>query len=460
MNTLITNGTIVTESKSFLSDILICKGKIEAIRKKIKATTDMQIIDASSCFVLPGGVDAHVHFDLPTPAGNSADDFESGSKAAIAGGTTTIIDFVTPGKGESFITALQKRKKVAAKSHIDYSFHMGVTWWGTQSEQEIEQCIKKEEITSFKVYLAYKGAVGIDDAELIETMYAVKKYNGLLTVHCEHGDMIKKLQKEFIAAGKTSPRFHPLSRPSALEAEAVYKVLCFAKIIGCRIYIVHVSSAKSMELIKAARMAGQEVFVETCPHYLLLNENVYKKPAKQALKYVLSPPLRTKFDNEQLWDELKNGNIDVLATDHCPFHTVAQKDIGINDFSKIPNGGNGVEERLRLLFTYGVKKNIISMNQMVKLTSTMPAKIFGIYPQKGSLSIGSDADIIIWNPESKSTISAKTHHQNGDSNIYEGFRVQGSPEVVLAKGKIIFDKGEFFLKGVKGELLKKIEDLK
>lgn len=453
MDLIIKNGTLVTATRTWKADIQVTNGKITAIKKNIKEQNGIQVIDASSLYVFPGAVDAHVHFDLPTPAGNSADDFESGSKAAIAGGTTTILDFVTPAKGESFIHALNERKKVAVKSHIDYGFHMGITWWGKDSQKEVELCVKKEGITSFKVYLAYKGAVGIDDTDLIEAMYAVKKQNALLTVHCENGDMIKKLQQEFITAKKTSPFYHAQSRPAALEAEAISRVLCFAKIIGCRVYIVHVSSSEGMAVIETARKSGQEVYAETCPHYLLLNESVYKKPALEALPYVMSPPLRTKKDNKKLWEFLQSKTIDVVATDHCPFNVHGQKDIGISDFTKIPNGGNGVEERLSLLFTEGVLNNKISLNRFVELNCAAPAKIFGIYPQKGTIEVGSDADLVVWNPEMKKVISAQTHHQRCDSNIYEGFHVKGAPQYVITGGKVIFENEIFNLNKVKGKYL-------
>lgn len=455
MDLLIKNGTPVTESRTWKADILIRKGKISAVKNNISEIKGISTVDAASFYVFPGAVDAHVHFDLPAPAGNSADDFESGSKAAIAGGTTTVIDFVTPAKGESFIQALQKRKKIAVKSYIDYAFHMGITWWGPNSAKEVEQCVKKEGITSFKVYLAYKGAVGIDDADLIEAMYAVKKNNALLTIHCEHGDMIKKLQQEFLNAKKVSPLYHAFSRPAELEAEAISRVLCLAKIVGCRVYIVHVSSAKGMIVIDTARESGQEVFAETCPHYLLLNDSVYKKSVIEVLPYVMSPPLRTKKDNRKLWESLQNKTIDVVATDHCPFNIHGQKDRGINDFTKIPNGGNGVEERLSLLFTEGVLKKKISMNQFVELNCTNPAKIFGLYPQKGSLEIGADADLVIWNPKIKKIISAKTHHQKCDSNIYEGCRVTGVPQFVIKGGKIIFENGKYNLKNIQGKYLER-----
>lgn len=453
MDTIIINGTIVTDKKAYPSDLLISNGKVAAISRKIKPVKNAEIIDACSCYVMPGGVDPHVHFELPSQSGPSADDFRSGSKAAIAGGTTTIIDFVTPAKGESFIHAFYERQNVAASSYIDYGLHMGITWWGDKSGQEIEQCIKREGITSFKTYLAYKDSIGINDEELIETMYAVKKHGGLLTVHCEHGDMIRKLQKEFISAGKTTPQYHPLSRPASLEAEAIFRVLGFAKIIGCRIYIVHVSTAEGMAIIKAARDSGQEVYAETCPHYLLLNDSVYKKPAEQALPYVVSPPLRSKYDNEQLWEDIQNDHIDVVATDHCPFHTNGQKISGLHDFTKIPGGVNGVEERLGLLYTFGVAKDIFSISRMVDLTSTMPARIFGLYPQKGSIAVGSDADIVIWNPDKKKTISARTHNQKGDTNIYEGFKVQGVPEYVFVNGKQVYYNGIYYLENTRGHFL-------
>ncbi len=451
-NILIKNGTIINENLFLKKDILVKDNLIIAIEDNLqKPNSSTQIIDAGSMYILPGAIDAHVHLDLPTPAGNSSDDFKTGSIAAIAGGTTSIIDFVTPAKGESLLKALKHRKEVATQSLIDYGFHMGVSGWNKNSSSEIEQCIKKEGVTSFKVYLAYKGSIGIEDTELIEIMQTVAKHKALVTVHCEHGDVINKLQKDFISNNQTSPFYHALSHPYLIETEAINRVLTIAKIVGCKVYIVHVSAKESEKLIETAQHNKQEVFAETCPQYLLLDDSKYKLPDFESAAYVISPPLRKKADKLALWKGLKNGTFQVVATDHCPFNLKGQKDIGINNFSKIPNGAGGIEHRMSLLYTYGVLKKKISLHQWVQLCCTQPARIFGLYPRKGTISIGADADILVWNPTKKSTISVKNHFQRCDSDIYEGINVIGSPECVIVNGIVAFENGrianEDLLKG-------------
>jgi len=439
---LIKNGSIITEKGLLIRDILVKDNLIVSIDLNLqKPNIDTQVIDADSMYILPGAIDAHVHLDLPTPAGNSSDNFKTGSIAAIAGGTTSIIDFVTPAKEESLLKALKERKEVASQSLIDYGFHMGVCGWNKNSASEIEQCINKEGITSFKVYLAYKGNIGIEDAELIEIMQTIAKFKALVTVHCEHGDVINALQKKFISNKQTSPLYHALSHPASIETEAVYRVLTIAKIFGCKVYIVHVSAKESNALIRKAQLNKQEVYAETCPQYLLLDDNKYKLPGFQSAAYVISPPLRKKSDQRALWQGLKNATFQVVATDHCPFNLKGQKDAGINDFTKIPNGAGGIEHRMSLLYTYGVLKNKITLNQWVQLCCTQPAKIFGMFPKKGTISIGSDADILIWNPHKISKISQKTHFQRCDSDIYDDITIKGSPEYVIVNGILALDKG-------------------
>ncbi len=437
---LIKNGLVVRTEKSYVSDILVKNGIISQIENNIKVEKDYQIIDASGKLIFPGGVDAHVHMELPTPAGPSSDDFYTGSKAAIAGGTTCIIDFVTPAKGESLFSALNKRKADASKSLIDYSFHMGITWWDESVKKEIIQCVKEEGITSFKTYLAYRASVGIDESELLEVMKTVAPLNALVTVHCEKGEIIDQLRKEFISQGKTNPVWHARSRPPETESESVKAVLKMAEETGCNVYIVHTSTAESIELIEDARKRGLNVYCETCPQYLLLDESVYEKPINEALAYVISPPIRAKKHQAAMWQALENGTVNVIATDHCPFNTFGQKDVGINDFTKIPNGAGGIENRLSLLYTYGVKTDKISIEKFVALTSENPAKIFGIFPQKGIIQKGSDADILIMDPNAKGIISAKKQFQNCDSNIYDGFKFSGDIETVILGGKIAFTK--------------------
>jgi dihydropyrimidinase len=449
---LIKNGTIINANDTFEADVLIKDDKIIRIEKNmLLPDADVTVIDATAKYIIPGGIDPHVHLDLPTPAGNSSDDFYSGSIAAIAGGTTCIIDFVTPSRGESLTQALYKRKAVASMSCIDYSLHVGITWWDNSLAEEIEYCMKHEGITSFKTYLAYKGTIGISYEELYEVMKVVAKFNGLVTVHCEDGDSVYAMQQQLIKEGKTSPRYHALSRPTEVEVEAVEKVLAMAAETQCKVYLVHISTAKSMDVIN--RYRTKNVFVETCPHYLLLNEEVYNNDDFEIAKYVISPPLRSKTDNEILWHQLSENLIDTVATDHCPFNLQGQKDKGKHNFTRIPNGAGGIEYRTALLYTYGVLTNIITLQQWVALTSTHAAEIFGISNTKGSITIGKDADIVIWDIEKEKIISVDNQYQHCDSNIYEGFHLKGLPEIVICKGKIAFENGKMNTNDLKGAFL-------
>lgn len=439
---LIKNGNIVNERGILTKDILVEKDKILTIEDKIPDDTMYKIIDAKNKFVIPGGIDPHVHFDLPTPAGNSSDDFYTGSIAALWGGTTTFIDFVTPNNGESLINALNKRKFVSKDSLCDYALHMGITWWHSSLEDEIKKCVEHEGITSFKVYLAYKGSIGINYKELFEIMKIIANYKAILLVHCEDGDSISNNQKRYISEGKTSPKYHALSRQSEIEAIAVEHVLEMAKITKCNTYLVHISSKLSMDKIIKYNLPN--VFVETCPHYLILNDKLYQSDDFEIAKYIISPPLRSKIDNEILWHYLSENKIDVVSTDHCPFNLNGQKDYGKDDFTKIPNGAGGIEHRLELLYKFGVLGNKISIENWVKLCSTSPSQIFGL-KNKGKLKKGYDADIVIWNNQLKNKISFMNHHQRCDNNIYEGIEVNGQAETIIRKGKIVIENRQ--LKG-------------
>lgn len=444
MNYLIKNGNIVLSDRIIKGDLLIRNDKISEISSHIKPHDDVVNVDAEDRYVIPAGIDAHVHMKLYTPADFSSDDFYSGSIAAYLGGTTSFIDFVTPDKNESLIKAIEKRFIDSQISLCDYALHMSITAWNDSVSDEMELCVKQYGIQSFKTYLAYKGIIGIDYNELEKVMFKAKSLNTMVTVHCEDGDEIIKRQKEFLQNGKTTPQFHALSRTSEVESDAVKRVIELAEKTGCTTYIVHTSSAESIKYITNAQNKGLKVIAETCPQYLILDDSVYEKSIEESLKYIISPPIRKKQDNEALWTALKNKNVSVVATDHCPFNTKGQKDIGISDFTKIPNGAGGIEHRLALLFTYGVLKNKISLFDWVELCSTNPAKLFGLYPRKGNLNPGSDADIVIWNPHIETIISKNTHHQNCDSNIYEGIKIKGQAETVFHKGEMVVNKGELY----------------
>ncbi len=440
MGTLIKNGMLVTATRTFSADILVEKEKIARLEPPgVLPVAGNRIIDASGMLVFPGGIDPHVHMHLPTPAGFSSDDFLTGSRAALFGGTTTLIDFVTPHKGENLCDALEKRKAEAANCLTDYAFHVSPVEWRSSLPGEIGDCMEAG-ISSFKVYMAYKKSIGLEDEDLKKVFQAVAEAGGMVTAHCESGDDIEILRNGFVKEGRFTPEYHPLSRPARLETEAVEKALHFAAEARCPFYIVHVSAASSLVPIRKAQKQGQEVYAESCPHYLLLDDSHYKGRFKDAAPYVLSPPLRKKADNRALWEALADGTIQTIGTDHCPF-SMKQKRNGLHDFRKIANGAGSVEHRLSLLYTYGVLQNHISLNRFVELVSTQPARIFGLYPRKGALQPGSDADIVIWDPEKENTISAQTHHMHCDTDIYEGFKTRGAPEFVMAQGKIAVEKG-------------------
>jgi dihydropyrimidinase len=435
---LIINGTIINSDSTSKSDIAVSEGVITEIGKLNPASfPDYQIIDAKGKYIFPGGIDPHVHLELPTPAGPSCDDFLSGSKAAIAGGTTFLIDFVTPSRGQSLMKALAFRLKESNKCLLDYTLHMGITWYDETIPEQMEWCVNEVGIKSFKAYLAYKGSIGIEYRELEKVMEKAASLNATVLVHCEEGDVILKNQKKFISEGKTEPLYHALSRPAEVESESVRKVIDLCRKTSCKTYIVHTSSAKSIEYIRAAKTEGLPLFCETCPQYLLLDESVYSKPLPDSLKYVISPPIRSKLDQEALWLAVADGTVDVISTDHCPFNTFGQKDKGLNDFTKIPNGAGGIENRLVLLYTYGVLTKKISLQQFVTLTSSNAARVFELYPQKGVIKVGSDADLVIWNPNTKSVISVEAQLQKCDSNIYEGMAIAGRAEYTIAKGKTL-----------------------
>lgn len=440
---LIKNGEIITPTDRYVSDIYVEDGVIKAIAPKLeKPKAETKVIDAHGHYVFPGAIDAHVHMELPFMGEVSGDDFESGTAAGVAGGTTSIIDFVIPSRNQSLMSALETWKERARKSVADYAFHMAVTWFGDNTAKEMEQCVRQEGITSFKTFMAYRGAIGVDDTEMIKVMETAKNLNALVTAHCENGEMVVALQEKLFKAGKIEPKYHAQSRPAPLEGEATARAIMLARMTGIPLYIVHVTAKEAVDAINEARLRGQVVFGETCPQYLLLDDSVYEKPDFEGAAYVMSPPIRPKGHQEALWAALKSGIIQTVATDHCPFHQHSQKTLGMKDFRKIPNGAAGIQNRLALMYTYGVLENRIDLHQFVELNCTRPAKIFGMYPRKGAVMVGSDADLVIWNPQKESVISAKTHLHKCDRNIFEGFKTKGAPAWVIVNGKVQYDNGD------------------
>jgi len=420
-------------------DVLVENGKISKLQEYLEEITgEHEVLDVNGLLILSGGIDPHVHMHLPTPAGFSSDDFYTGSKAALYDGTTALIDFVTPRRGKSIVEALAMRKKEAQNCLTDYKFHVSPVEWTNTTEKEIIHCIRNEGVKSFKVYMAYKDAIGLDDEDILKVMKVVGKEGGIVTVHAELGDDIVILRNQFVEEGRLSPEFHPKSRPANLEAWAVKRAIEMADETNCPLYIVHVSTKESVDYIKKAQDKGQEVYAETCMHYLLLDDSKYIGDFMKTSPFVLSPPLRKKEDQEALWNALKDETIQTIGTDHCPFR-LEQKKLGANDFRKIPNGAGSVEHRLSLLYTYGVLQKRINFEQFINLGSANAARIFGL-KNKGSIDIGNDADLLIWNPEIDKTISVEAHHMNCDNNIFEDFETKGVPEFVIKRGEIIYSR--------------------
>ncbi len=435
----IKNGIIVNAENSVLADVLINGTTIAHIGNDYQNNLKPDLIlDASGCYIFPGAVDPHVHLHLPTAAGYSSDDFVSGSKAGLYGGTTTLIDFVTPQRGQSLVEAFLLRKEEASKSLIDYKLHVSPVEWARNTAYEIQLCYHEEYVRSFKVYMAYKKSIGLNDAAIFKVMKTVGQLGGIVTVHCEMGNEIEILRNNFALLGKVSAKYHAFSRPAHLESLAVKRAIDLAAKAECPIYIVHVSTKESVDYICKAQLSLQAVYAETCPQYLLLDDEKYKGDFDKVSKFVMSPPLRKKADIFALWQAIADGTIGTIGTDHCPF-MLGQKKTGQEDFRKIPNGAGGIEHRLELLYTYGVLKNKISINRFVELVSAEPAKIFGFYPKKGIISVGSDADLVIWDPNVERRISVKTHHQNCDLNIYDGFKIRGKAKHVLNKGRLVIE---------------------
>ncbi|MGB3211347.1 MAG: dihydropyrimidinase [Desulforhopalus sp.] len=438
---LIKNGEIVSPFDQSSQDVFIQDGTIAAIGKGLQMSAD-RTIDAAGTYLLPGGIDVHTHLEMPFMGEVSADDFESGTAAAMAGGTTSIIDYIVPARDQSLLEALQLWKEKAKKAVADYGFHMAVTWYSEQVAQEMEICVRQEGIPSFKAFLAYKGAIMVSDEELMGMLKCSKGLNSLIMAHCENGEIVAELQEKYFSAGGTSPRYHGLSRPSYAEGESASRLTALARAIGVPAYFVHMSCRESTRVLVDGRAEGLDLYGETCPQYLLLDDSVYEKPDFLGAAYVMSPPIRPAGHGDALWGAIRAGQIQVVATDHCPFNLKGQKELGINDFRKIPNGAAGLEERMKLMFTYGVLQNRISLQQMVAVTSTNPARIFGMYPQKGVIAVGSDADLVIWQPDGEGVISATTHHHNVDTSIFEGFSTTGGPRFVIAGGRVQFAEGK------------------
>jgi dihydropyrimidinase len=453
MSILIKNGRIVTASEDFTGDIFIEGERISMIGTNLDVTAN-RIIDASNKVIVPGGIDPHVHLDMPFMGTFSSDSYESGTAAALHGGTTMVIDFILQSQGRSLHHALNEWKGRSNGNAVgDYSFHMAVTDFNENTKEEIKDLIEKEGITSFKTFMAYKGALMIDDRQMVGLMNEVKKQGGMVTVHATNGDMIDFLVAKFRSEGKLSPLYHYKSQPEITESEATGRFSDMAYHTGVPAYVVHMTCEGALNHIRDATRRNQKVFAETCIQYLVLDASLYEKGFESA-KWVMSPPLREKKDQDALWAGIDQGSVQVVATDHCPFMW-EQKKMGENDFSKIPNGHPAIENRMELLFSEGVNKGRISLNKFVEVTSTNAAKIFGMFPRKGCIAAGSDADLVIIDPKEEHVISAKTQHMNCDYSAYEGMSLKGKCKTVILRGQVAVENNELLLKKGYGQFIKR-----
>ncbi len=443
MGTLIRGGTVVTAVDTYPADVLIEGEHISEIGRNL-ANGKHEVVDATDAYVFPGGIDPHTHLDMPFGGTVTADDFETGTRAAAVGGTTCIVDFALHSRGDSLRAAVDRwHEKASGKACIDYAFHLTIADGRDETMAEIPKMIVEQGVNSFKVFMAYKHVLYVDDETIFKTLQACKKAGGLVQVHAENGDVIEVITKQALAEGKTEPKWHALTRPVECEGEATHRAIRLAEIAGAPLYVVHVSSAMAADAISDGRKRGLPIYGETCPQYLVCDFTDYERPNFEGAKYVLSPPIREKWNQDVLIHKLKNLELQAFGSDHCSFNLCGQKELGKNDFSKIPNGAPTIEDRLAILYDVGVNRGIFGLNTFVALASTNPAKLFGLFPRKGTIAVGSDADILIWDPNVKRTISSKHHHMNVDNNVFEGMTVKGRPRYAFSRGTLVTDGDKF-----------------
>ncbi len=442
MSVFIRGGTVVTADQEFRADVYCADGVIKAVGSDIEAPADARVIDAGGQYVMPGGLDPHVHLELPFMGTVSVDDFYSGTAAALSGGTTTLIDFVIPGPGDSLLEAYETRRELASKATCDYSFHGCVTWWSDQVAEQMGVLVREKGINSFKHFMAYKGALMADDEMLIASFRRCRELGALCAVHAENGDLVYHQQHQLLEKGITGPEGHPLSRPSQFEGEAANRAIVIADSIGVPLYIVHTSCNEALEAITRARYQGQRVYGECVVCHLVVDDSVYRhRDDVFARAHVMSPPFRSHQHQPALWKGLQAGHLQVIGTDHCTFNT-DQKAMGKADFTKIPNGTGAVEDRLMVVWNAGVNSGRLTPSEFVAATSTNAAKIFNLYPQKGAVTVGADADLVVWDPEATHTISAKTHHQKVDFSVFEGMQLRGLASHTISQGKVVWADGQ------------------
>jgi len=455
MSVLIKGGRIVTAADDYVADIYVEDETVTLIGESLDQQAD-KLIDASGKYVLPGGVDPHTHLDMPFGGTVTIDDVGSGQTSAAFGGTTTHVDFIIQPPGKSFSEAFDEWKaKANGKQVIDMGYHMAVTDLKDGGTLEELAALPDQGITSYKLFMAYKGALMVDDETLFKVMQVAADTGALVMVHAENGDAIDVLVKEALAAGNTEPRFHALTRPPETEGEATNRAIQLARVAGCKLYVVHVSCRESVEPIELAREKGWEVWGETCTQYFFIDQSHLEQPDFEGAKYVYTPPPRAKENQDVLWRAVENDVLSVVSTDHCAFLWDGQKTMGRDDFSKIPNGAPGLENRLQMIHEFGVRAGRISLNRMVELLSTNPARYFGLYPRKGTIAVGSDADLVVFDAERKVTISAATHHSKSDYNIFEGTEVTGAPQVVLLRGRVLVEDDELVAQPGIGEFIRR-----
>ncbi len=453
MKILIKSGNVVTAVDNYFADVLIENDKVTLIGRELSMDAD-RVIDASGRLVIPGGIDPHTHMELPFGGTFASDDFRTGTIAAAHGGTTTIIDFAVQYQGESLIQAVDNwHKKAEGKTAIDYGFHLITTDLPDERVPEMRQLIS-EGVMSFKLFMAYPGVFLVDDATIFRAMKNAGQAGGLICMHAENGIVINEIIKHALAEGKTAPKYHALTRPTKAEAEGVHRAIAIAEMADAPVYIVHLSCADALEEVREARDNGLPAYAETCPQYLFLDYSLYERDGFEGAKWVMTPPLREKWNQDKLWQGLRGNDLQVISTDHCPF-CMREKELGLNDFTKIPNGGPGVEHRMSLIYNGGVDGGKIGLNRFVELTSTSAAKLFGLFPRKGTIAIGSDADIVIFDPNEEMTISAATHHMNVDYSAYEGMKVKGVTKTVLSRGRVVIEDGRYTGKPGDGQFLKR-----
>src|SRR5215831_546380 len=454
MKTLIKNGRIITAVDDYQGDILIDGDRVSLIGARLDLDAD-RVLDASGKLVIPGGIDPHTHMELPFGGTFASDDFRTGTIAAAHGGTTTIIDFAVQYKGESLVQAVDNwHQKAEGKTAIDYGFHLITTELPDERVPEMRQLIN-EGVMSFKLFMAYPGVFLVDDATIFRAMRTAGNAGGLICMHAENGIVINEIIRHALAEGKTAPKYHALTRPTKAEAEGVQRAIAIAEMAHSPVYIVHLSCYDALREVQAARDMGLPAFAETCPQYLFLDHSYYEQDGFEGAKYVMTPPLREKWNQDKLWTGLRGNDLQVISTDHCPFCFKEQKELGRDDFTKIPNGGPGVEHRMSLVYNGGVAGGRIGLNRFVELTSTAAAKIFGLFPRKGTIAVGSDADIVIFDPNEENTISANTHHMNVDYSAYEGKKIRGAVKTVLSRGKVIIEDGKYAGKAGDGRFLRR-----